>query len=343
MLCKTNKLYLVMNKHGRNAMKERTLATPALSTQASTAAQAGKWQRARRALWRDRYIYLLLLPGLVYFLVYRYLPMLGLVIAFQDYSPFQGFTGSPWVGLANFRRIFADAEVVQVVWNTLALSFLQIAFAFPVPLVLALLLNEVRQRVYKRVIQSIVYLPHFVSWVVVIGIVTIFLRSDGLVNRVLGRVLGLGPLPFLIDPGWFRPLIVLEIVWKESGWGTIIFLAALAGVDPQLYEAALVDGASRWRQIWHITLPALRSVIVILLILRLGSVLDQGFEQIFLMLNPFNERIGNVLDTYVYFKGIQQSDFSFAAAVGMFKGLVGLILILLANQLAKRFGEEGIF
>jgi putative aldouronate transport system permease protein len=296
-----------------------------------------------RRLWKERYAFLLLLPGLVYFIVYRYVPMAGNIIAFQDFSPFRGFIRSEWVGLAHFEKIFNSKEVVRVLWNTLYLSFLQILFAFPVPIVLSVMLNEVRNEKFKRTIQSIIYLPHFLSWVVVIGIVTIFLKTEGIVNKVLHALFGMEAISYLQEPSWFMPLIVLEVIWKESGWGTIIFLAALAGVNPNLYEAAIVDGANRWRQIWHITLPAIRGTIVILLILRLGHVLDSGFEQIFLMLNPFTMQVGNVLDTYVYFKGIQQADFSFGTAVGLFKGIVGLILIVLANRLAKKFGEEGVF
>lgn len=303
----------------------------------------GRWVKTKARLWRERYLFLLLLPGLLYFIVYKYIPMAGIVLAFKDYNPFQGILHSPWVGFKHFKTIFEDAEVLRVLWNTVLLSFLQIAFAFPLPIILALMLNEVRNQVYKRVIQSLVYLPHFLSWVVVIGIATIFLRSEGLLNVLLGKTLGMGPIPFLTTPEFFKPLIVLEVIWKETGWGTIIFLAAMAGVNPQLYEAAIVDGANRWRQIWHITLPAIRHVVVILLILRLGNVLDSGFEQIFLMLNPFNMDVGNVLDTFVYFKGIQQADFSFATAVGLFKGVVGLVLVVAANRLAKRFGEEGLY
>ncbi|WP_314585713.1 ABC transporter permease subunit [Paenibacillus terrigena] len=296
-----------------------------------------------RRLWKEKYLYLLLLPGLIYFIVYRYVPMLGNVIAFQDFSPFQGFLHSDWVGMKHFMKIFEDKEVIRVIWNTLYLSFLQILFAFPASIVLSLLLNEVRNGKFKRIVQSIVYLPHFLSWVVVIGIATVFLKTNGVVNQLLHSVFGMEPIAFMQEPGRFMPLIVLEVIWKETGWGTIIFLAALAGVSPALYEAAIVDGANRWRQIWHITLPAIRSTIVILLILRLGSVLDVGFEQIFLMLNPLNKEIGNVLDTFVYFKGIEQSDFSFATAVGLFKSFVGLVLIVGANRLAKRFGEEGVY
>ncbi|WP_375377926.1 ABC transporter permease [Paenibacillus sp. MZ04-78.2] len=294
-------------------------------------------------MWKERYLYLLLFPGLVYFIVYKYLPMAGNMMAFQDYSAFQGFWDSEWVGLKHFERIFEDKEVLRVLWNTLYLSLLQIAFAFPVPIVLAVMLNEVRREWFKRLIQSIVYLPHFISWVVVIGMVTVFLQSEGLVNKLLHVLFGIEPVAFLQEPGWFMPLVVLEVIWKESGWGTILFLAALAAVDPSQYEAAVIDGANRWRQIWHITLPAIRGTIVILLILRLGSVLDSGFEQIFLMLNPFNKSVGDVLDTYVYVKGLTESDYSFATAVGLFKSLVGLLLIIGANRLAKRFGEEGVF
>lgn len=299
--------------------------------------------RIYRFIWRKRYAYLLVLPGLIYFIVFRYVPMLGTVIAFQDYSPFLGFAGSEWVGLQHFATIFEDDEVVRVLWNTLALSFLQIAFAFPAPIILALMLNEVRSGLYKRLIQSVVYLPHFLSWVIVVGVFTIFLRGSGLVNTFLQLEFGVGPIDFLTNPDFFRPLIVLQVIWKEAGWGTIIFLAALSGINPSLYEAAVMDGAGRWRQLWHITLPGIRGTIVILLILRLGNVLDSGFEQIFLMLNSFNMDIGNVLDTFVYFKGIHQSDYSFATAVGLFKGLIGLILVMAANRMAKKFGEEGIY
>ncbi|MEH7012701.1 ABC transporter permease subunit [Neobacillus niacini] len=296
-----------------------------------------------KRMWKERYLYLLLLPGLLYFIIYRYIPMAGNIIAFQDFSAFQGFFNSEWVGLKHFRTIFEDQEVIRVLWNTLSLSFLQIIFAFPISIILAIMLNEVRSSIYKRVIQSIVYLPHFLSWVVVIGIVTILLKSDGIVNKIIGSAFGMEPIAFLQDPSWFMPLVILEVIWKESGWGTIIFLAALSGISPSLYEAASVDGANRWQQIWHITLPALKSTIIILLILRLGSVLDVGFEQIYLMLTPFTMEVGNVLDTFVYLKGIQNSDFSFATAVGLFKSVIGLILIVGANRLAKRFGDQGVY
>lgn len=299
-------------------------------------------QKVLHNLWNHRSVYLLLLPGLLYFIVYKYVPMFGLVIAFQDFNPFRGFLESEFVGLAHFAKIFEGEEVVQVLINTLQISFMQIFFAFPMAIVLSIMLNELRSQVYKRIVQSIIYLPHFLSWVVVVGIFFILLKSDGIINGLLAE-LGLGTVNFLTTPALFKPLLVLQVIWKESGWNTIIFLAALAGVNPQLYEAAVVDGAGRWRQIWHITLPAIRSTIVILLILRLGHVMDVGFEQVFLMLNPFVKEVGEVLDTYVYDKGILQSDVSFATAVGLFKGVIGLILVASANRLAKRFGEDGLY
>lgn len=321
-------------------MKTESTAMPS-GTRASSARSGA--QRIRARIWKDRYLLLLGLPGLVYFLVYKYAPMFGLYLAFIDFNPFQGMLKSEWVGLDQFKRIFEDTEVIRVLWNTLYLSFLQIVFAFPAPILFALMLNEVRNQLYKRLVQSIVYLPHFLSWVVVVGIWIMFFRGEGLVNVFLRETFGWETIPFMTDPSFFKPMVVTQVIWKEAGWGTIIFLAALAGVNPNLYEAAVIDGASRMRQIWHITLPAIRSTIVIMLILRLGTVLDSGFEQVFLMLNPFNEETQNVLDTYVFYKGIQQSDYSFATAVGMFKGVVGLVLVMAANQVAKRFGEQGVY
>ena len=203
-------------------------------------------------LWKERYLFALLLPGLIYFIIYKYLPMAGNVIAFQDYKPLAGFFQSEWVGFKHFHKLFQDREVIRVLWNTLYLSFLQIAFAFPVAIILSLMINEVRNQKWKRLVQQIVYLPHFLSWVVVIGLVTLFLKSNGIVNQMLTGAFGIEPITFMQDPNWFAPIVVLEVIWKESGFSTIIFLAALAGVNFELYEAAVVDGASRWRRLWHI-------------------------------------------------------------------------------------------
>ncbi len=298
----------------------------------------------RRRLYKDRYLFLLAMPGILYFIIYKYLPMAGIVIAFQEYSPFLGFLKSPWVGLDQFRALFAESELMKVMWNTLVLSVMQIAFAFPAPILLAILLNELRNELFKRFVQTIVYLPHFLSWVFVVGIFIIFLRGEGLINNVLEVYFHqTEPIGFLSNPHFFRPLIVLQVIWKEVGWGTILFLAALAGINPDLYEASTMDGANRWRKIWHVTLPGIRSTIIILLIIRLGHVMDSGFEQLFLMRNAYNKEIAEVLDTYVYYKGIDQSNYSFATAVGVFKGVIGCILVLGANRIAKKYGEQGIY
>ncbi len=288
-------------------------------------------------------MYVLLLPGLVYFLVFKYVPMWGVLLAFKDYQPFLGFFRSPWVGLQNFQVFFENPDFLRLMRNTLILSLLNIVFFFPAPIVLALMLNEIRKSFYKRTIQTIVYLPHFMSMVIIASITYVFLTTDGgLVNQLLQQTTG-HQIPFLTSEAWFRPMITLQTIWKETGWGTILFLAALAGVDTQLYEAAVIDGAGRWRQMWHVTLPAIRPVIIVLLILRMGSVLDNGFEQIYLMTNSLNRSVADVYDTYVYFVGITQGSFSYSTAVGLFKSVVGAVLIFASNWIAKKSGQGGIF
>lgn len=293
-------------------------------------------------IWRHRWLYLLLAPGLVFFLVYVYLPLLGNVVAFQHYSLYRGFTGSEWVGLENFRKLLTDRDVPRVTLNTLVLSGIQLVVAFPVPIVLALMLNELRGTIFKRSIQSVLYLPHFISWVIIVGIWYQIFGSRGLVNLLLKKV-DIGTVSFLTDPGWFRIMFVLQNIWKDSGWATIIFLAALAGVDTDLYEAAALDGASRWQRLVGVTLPSIMPIILLVLILRLGNVLDTGFEHIYLLLNSGTEPVAQVLDTFVYTRGIVRGDISFATAVGLVKGLVGLVLVIAANRLAKRFGQEGVY
>lgn len=296
------------------------------------------WQR----IWRERWIYLLILPGLFYFVGFQYLPMLGNVIAFQDFSPFLGFFDSPWIGLDNFSRLFSDPDVGIAVSNTLIISLLQIIFAFPIPIALAIMLNNMISNWARRFLQSVLYLPHFISWVIIISIFQQILGGDGLVNNFI-RGAGGKPLDIMSNPDFFKPLVVLEVIWKDSGWGTIIFLAALTTIDLSLYEAAVIDGANRWRRLWHITLPGIRSTIILLLVLRLGTILNTGFEQIFLQRNAVGAQAAEVLDTFVYFRGVQAGDWGFSTAVGLVKGLVGLVLILGANKLARRFGEEGLF
>jgi putative aldouronate transport system permease protein len=293
-------------------------------------------------LWRDRWMYVFFLPGVLYFLVFIYLPLLGNVIAFKDYSPFLGFQGSPWVGLENFRRLFTDPDFATALTNTLQIEALQLLFAFPAPLALALLLNSIMSDRIKRTVQSIVYLPHFLSWVIVISLWQQVFGGDGFLNQFL-RNQGLDTVNIMGNPDIFKPLVVLQMIWKEAGWGTILFLAALTKIDVSLYEAAVIDGAGGWRRMRDVTLPGIRPVIVLLLILHLGFALSVGFEQYYLQRNAVGPGAAEVLDTFVYFRGIQGGDWGFATAVGMVRGVVGAILIFVANWAAKRLGEEGIF
>ncbi|MWV47167.1 ABC transporter permease subunit [Paenibacillus sp. HJL G12] len=300
-----------------------------------------------RGVWsdlkRDKYLYVLGLPGIIYFLLFKYIPFSGLIIAFENYSPYLGILKSQWVGFEHFQRFFSNDDFYLLLRNTLAISLLNLLFFFPFPIILSLLLNEVRNSVYKRVIQSIVYIPHFFSWVIIAGLTYLMLsQSEGLVNELL-EVLGMAKIGFLTNSNSFWMMLTAQSMWKEAGWGTIIFLAAIAGVDPQLSEAATVDGAGRFRKMWHITLPAIRNIIMILLILQLGSIMDTGFEQVYLMTNGAVSEVSDVFDTYVYRSGIQQGQFSYSTAVGLFKSVVGVALICMANFLAKRFGQEGVF
>jgi len=294
-------------------------------------------------LKRDRWLYILLLPGLLYFLIFKYVPMWGVLLAFKNYQPYSGFIKSAWVGIDHFRLFFSNPEFYMLLRNTLLLSFYNLLFFFPAPIILALLLNEVRIMLFKRAVQTMIYVPHFISMVIVASMTYLFLTTNGgPVNELLFSYTG-NKIEFLASPDWFRPIIILQTIWKECGWGTIIFLAALASVDVEQYEAAIMDGANRWRQMWHITLPSIRSTIIILLILRLGNVLENGFEQIYLLLNPLNRSVAEVFDTYVYFMGITQGAFSYSTAVGLFKSVVGVIFVVGANYLAKRFGQSGLY
>lgn len=302
----------------------------------------GIWSRIWKVFWNERFLWLMALPGLLFFIVYKYLPMLGVVIAFKDYNLMLGIWDSKWVGLKHFYRIFENPDIGRIFLNTLIISFYQIVFAFTIPIFLAIMIHEVSKRSFKRVLQTVFYMPHFLSWVVVAGIFYLMFQSDGAVNNML-LDMGLSKIDILSNSDNFRFMLVLQVIWKESGWGTIIYLAALSSIDMELYEAAKMDGAGRLRQIWNITLPGIRSTIVVLFILRLGSVLDVGFEQIFLMLNPSVRDVGEVIETYVYQAGVVNGNFSFSTAVGLLKGLIGLIMIFGANKLAKRMGERGVF
>ncbi|PRS38385.1 protein lplB [Bacillus sp. NMCC4] len=302
-----------------------------------------KRKRLLNQLLSQKFLYVMILPGLIYFLVFKYVPMWGLIIAFQDYQPFLGILGSEWVGFKHFIRLFTEPTFFILLKNTLILFAMNIVIFFPIPILLALLLNEVRLALFKKFVQTMIYIPHFMSWVIVVSLSFVLLTVDGgLINELIA-FFGGEKINFLLSQEWFRPMYILQVIWREAGWSTIIYLAAITAVDPQLYEAAKMDGAGRLRQMWHITLPAIKSVIVVLLILKIGDTLELGFEHVYLLLNATNREVAEIFDTYVYTAGLKQGQFSYSTAVGLFKAAVGLILVMLANRLAKKFGEEGIY
>ncbi|MGS2648254.1 ABC transporter permease [Streptosporangium sp. G12] len=298
---------------------------------------AGRLRRVRA----DRVLLVIAVPGLVYFLFFHYGALFGNVLAFKNYIPFLGVSGSEWVGLAHFERMFGDPAFWNAVENTLIIAALQLVFFFPAPLALALLLNSLVGDTVRRFVQSVIYLPHFLSWVIVIALFQQMLGGAGVVNGWLSN-LGAG-ISIIGNPDAYGPLVIAQLIWKECGWATIIFLAALSQVDEQQYEAAALDGAGWGRRLWHVTLPAIRPVIVLLLVLRLGEFLSIGFEQFFLQRQSVGPETGEVLETFVYFTGFAGGDFGYAAAVGLFKGLIGVVLIYTANKVAHRLGEQGVY
>jgi len=294
-------------------------------------------------LKRDYALYILLLFPMIYYIVFKYVPMYGVTIAFKDYNLFKGVMGSEWVGLDVFREVFAMKDFYQVVRNTLLLNFLDLLFGFPAPIVLAILLNEVGNQIYKRISQTIVYLPHFLSWVIIGGMVyQIFSTETGLVNIVL-RSLGLNSIPFLAESkNWIITYVSVGI-WQSMGWGTIIYLAAITGINSELYEAAEVDGAGRLRKIWHITLPGIKPTIIILLILNVGRVMTIGFDRPYILGNPLVADYSNVISVFVYNYGLKAARYSLATAVGLFQSVVSIVFLLTTNYLARKTGEQGIW
>lgn len=305
--------------------------------------RSGSWKQALRYLNQKKYLYILLIPCVVYFFIFNYIPMYGVIMAFKDFNFAKGILGSPWVGLDNFRYMFGLSDFYQVFWNSFYLGILRLVFGFPFPILLALFLNEMRSLIFQRVSQTIIYLPHFISWVVIGGILVNFLSPTwGVVNIFLGKF-GFDPIFFLADTDYFRPIVILSSIWKESGWGSIIYLAAIAGINSELYEAASIDGAGRLKKLWYITLPGIKSTIVVLFLLRLGQIMGNGFEQIFVLQNPMNLSVSEVFETCAYRVGILGGRFSFGTTVGLFTSVIGLIFLLIGNAIAKLFKEEGIW
>jgi putative aldouronate transport system permease protein len=293
-----------------------------------------------------RYLHLMILPCMVYFILFKYFPMYGVSIAFKNYEPVGGFWGilnAPWVGLDNFKRFFGSIFFGRLLRNTLLISLYRLVFSFPAPIIMAILINEINSTMFKKAVQTVTYMPHFLSWVIVSGLLIVLLSPIAGPVKCVADIFGTKPINFLSDVRYFRSLLVASEIWKGVGWGTIIYLAAITGLDQEIYEAATIDGATRVQRIFRITLPQLTPIISIMFILAVGRILDENFEQIFNMYNPSVYEVADVFETYVYRTGIQNSQYSYSAAVGLFKSVVSLVMVVLSNKVAHLLGSEGLW
>lgn len=296
-----------------------------------------------RSIKRSRYLYLFLLPALAYLIVFNYLPMYGIQIAFKYYSPVKGILGSKWIGLDNFERFFHSYYFGRLIKNTLVLSFYNLLAGFPFPILLALIFNEIKNQRTKKLVQTVSYVPHFISIIVLVGILNLFFsQSTGLINA-LRKNLGMEPVGFLNSPGLFPSMYVWSGVWQHAGWNAIIYIAALTGIDPQLHEAAQMDGATRLQRIWHVNIPGILPTVIILFIMEIGRVMNLGFEKIYLMQNQMNIETSQVISTFVYETGMLNMDYGFSTAVDIFNNVINIILLLTFNQIAKRVGDYSLF
>lgn len=301
-------------------------------------------QKSLSYIWKYKALYFMVLPGVLYFIIFRYIPLGGIVIAFQDYNVFKGIFGSSFVGLKHFYTLFNYAEFFQVLWNTIIINIYDMIFGFTAPIILALMIHEITHMNFKRIVQQTVYLPHFLSWAILGGIISTQVLSPeyGLINIFL-KSMGQDPVYFLIKPELAKRIVVGAGIWRDTGWGTIIYLAALAGINPNLYEAASIDGAGRFKQMWHITLPSLLSIVTILFLLKIGHFLDFGFERVWVFRNPANRQTLEIFDTYIYQYGMMELRYSFSTAIGLFKSIVGLVLLFIANKISLKATGESLF
>ncbi len=289
-----------------------------------------------------RQIYLILLPTILYYIVYRYIPMFGNIIAFQHYSITKGFLASPFIGLQNFRDFLGNYKFWELLRNTLSINVYDLIFGFPAPIILALLLNEVKCLRFKKTVQTITYMPHFISTVVISSMILTFVSGDGLINSIRG-LFGGEAVSFMTNPNYFYPIYILSGIWQGIGWGSIIYIAALSSVDQELYEAAVIDGAGRWKQMLNVTLPGIAPTIIIMLIMKIGTMLSVGYEKIILLYNPSIYEKADVISTYVYRRGLLEGDYSYSAAVGMFNSIINLLLLLTANTVSKKVSGNGLW
>jgi len=294
-------------------------------------------------IWRNRWIYVLIAPAIAYFIIFSYVPMYGIQLAWKKFMYNKGIIGSPWVGWKNFDSLWVDKEFLQAVKNTLIISFGKLLTGFPAPIILALFLNEIRNQKFKKVVQSVLYLPHFLSWVIIAGLLhNMFSVTNGAVTRLFASF-GVTLPRLLGNPETFRPMLYITNIWKGVGWGTIIYLAAIAGINPELYESALIDGAGRFKQMWYITLPSLAYAITIQLILALGHIMSAGFDQIFNMYDPGVYSVGDIIDTFTYRVGLQAARYEYSTAVSLFQNVINCVLLLTTNTIVKRMGYGGIY
>lgn len=305
---------------------------------------AGKWSSVKKELVRNRYVYLMLVPVVAYYLIFSYGPMYGLLMAFQEsYNPIKGILAGEWVGFDNFTMFFESYYFWRLIKNTLILSFYSIVFGFPAPILLALLLNEVRKKWFRGAVQTISYMPHFISVVVVVGMLKTFSSLDGGLFNVIRDFFDLQPIMFLAEKDMFRPMYILSNIWQGAGWASIIFLAALSGIDPQLYEASKIDGADRWRQLLHITLPGIMPTIVIMLILRMGVVMNADFQKILLMQTAPTYETSDVISTFVYRSGILEGNYTYSTAIGLFNGVINFALLIMANAISRKLNSTSLW
>lgn len=300
---------------------------------------AARWAKA---LLRDKYLHLMMALPVAYFVIFHYVPMYGVTLAFKEFDIEKGILGSPWVGLKHIQAFLTNPYSYKLIRNTVLLRLWQLALAFPAPIVLALLLNEIRHQKFKRVVQTCSYLPHFISLVVVCGMIISFLASDGPVNSII-KFFGGKPYPWLQRAEWFRPIFVFSGIWQSTGWGSVIYLAALTAINPELYEAAVIDGAGRWQRMWHITLPGIAPTVTIMFLLNMGQMLNVGYQKVLLLYSGATYETADVLGTYIYRRGITGADYGFATAVGLFQSLVGLIFVVGSNWVAKRLGDTSLW
>lgn len=302
-----------------------------------------KWHMRGKLVRQHWPLYIFLLPTVVYFLLFRFYPMYGLQLAFKNYRVVDGIAGSPWAGLEHFRRFFTTADFGKLMWNTLSVSVFTLLFTFPLPIVLALLLNQLPSLRYKKLVQTTVYAPHFISTVVMVGMIFLFTSpSSGIINKIL-EAFGQKAVHFTAEPSWFVPMYVISEIWQSTGWGSILYLAALAGVSPELHEAALVDGANKFQRVWHIDIPGILPTIVIMMILNAGKVMNVGFEKAYLMQTSLNIRASEIIATYVYKRGVLKSQISLATAVGLFDSVVNMILVVTVNWVSRRVTDSSLF